>query len=69
MEILIGPYVIQNTLILLGPAFMAASIYMILGRVILLTGGEHHGLGKRKWLTKTFVWGDVVSLSTQSTDK
>ncbi|KAF7626520.1 RTA1 like protein-domain-containing protein [Aspergillus flavus] len=64
----IGPYVIQNTLILLGPAFMAASIYMILGRIILLTAGEHHALVKRKWLTKTFVWGDVVSLCTQSTD-
>lgn len=49
----IGPYVVQNTLILLGPAFMAASIYMILGRVILLTAGEHHALVKRKWLTKT----------------
>ena len=48
---------------------MAASIYMILGRIILLTAGEHHALVKRKWLTKTFVWGDVVSLCTQSTGK
>ncbi|KAL4886510.1 RTA1 like protein-domain-containing protein [Aspergillus karnatakaensis] len=63
----IAPYVIQNLLILLGPAFMAASIYMILGRIILLTAGEHLALVKRKWLTKIFVWGDVLSLMTQST--
>jgi hypothetical protein len=62
----VPPYVIQNLLILLGPAFMAASIYMILGRSILLTAGEHHALLKRKWLTKVFVTGDVLSLCLQS---
>ncbi|KAM6514196.1 hypothetical protein FALCPG4_015354 [Fusarium falciforme] len=62
----IPPYVIQNMLILLGPAFMAASIYMILGRIILLTAGENIALVKRKWLTKTFVTGDVIALCLQS---
>jgi hypothetical protein len=56
----------QACLILVGPAFMAASIYMILGRIILLTEGEHHALIKRRWLTKLFVTGDVISLLTQS---
>jgi hypothetical protein len=56
----------QNVLILIGPAFMAASIYMILGRIILLTDGEKHALIRRRWLTKLFVTGDVVSLLMQS---
>lgn len=46
---------------------MAASIYMILGRVILLTDGDSHSLVRRRWITKTFVTGDVISLQMQST--
>lgn len=61
-----GPYIMQNVLILIAPALMAASIYMILGRIILLTEGEHHALVRRRWLTKIFVFGDVASLLLQS---
>ncbi|RSM08172.1 hypothetical protein CEP52_004805 [Fusarium oligoseptatum] len=61
-----GPYIMQNVLILIAPALMAASIYMILGRIILLTEGEHHALIRRRWLTKIFVFGDVASLLLQS---
>ncbi|CAM1505775.1 Fc.00g114120.m01.CDS01 [Cosmosporella sp. VM-42] len=61
----LGPYVMQNLLILIAPALMAASIYMILGRIIMLTEGEHHALIKRRWLTKIFVAGDVTSLLMQ----
>lgn len=45
---------------------MAASIYMILGRIIMLTDGESHALIKRRFLTKVFVSGDVLSLLMQS---
>ncbi|KAL0935466.1 RTA1 domain protein [Colletotrichum truncatum] len=62
----LGPYIIQNVLLLIAPALMAASIYMILGRIILLTDGEQHALIKRRWLTKIFVAGDVLSLLLQS---
>ncbi|WYZ44443.1 hypothetical protein EsH8_VII_000879 [Colletotrichum jinshuiense] len=62
----LGPYIIQNVLLLIAPALMAASIYMILGRIIELTDGEGHALIKRRWLTKVFVFGDVVSLLLQS---
>lgn len=55
----------QNLLILIAPALMAASIYMILGRIILLTQGEQHAIIKRRWLTKIFVAGDVTSLLLQ----
>ncbi|KAF4989262.1 hypothetical protein FGRMN_9228 [Fusarium graminum] len=61
-----GPYIMQSVLILIAPALFAASIYMILGRIILLTEGEHHSLIRRKWLTKVFVFGDVASFLLQS---
>ncbi|KPM43313.1 hypothetical protein AK830_g3243 [Neonectria ditissima] len=62
----LGPYVMQNLLILIAPAFMAASIYMILGRIIQLTEGEQYALIRQRWLTKTFVLGDVTSLLLQA---
>lgn len=62
----LGPYVMQNVLVLIAPAFMAASIYMILGRIILLTDGDSHSLIRRRWITKIFVTGDVASLLMQS---
>ncbi|KDN70407.1 putative RTM1 [Colletotrichum sublineola] len=62
----LGPYIVQNVLLLVAPALMAASIYMILGRIIELTDGESHALIKRRWLTKIFVSGDVLSLVLQS---
>ncbi|CEI67826.1 hypothetical protein FVEN_g9626 [Fusarium venenatum] len=61
-----GPYIMQNVLILIAPALFAASIYMILGRIILLTDGEQYSLIKKRWLTKLFVFGDVASLLLQS---
>lgn len=62
-----GPYIVQSLLLLLAPALFAASIYMVLGRIILLTDGEEHSLIRAKWLTKVFVLGDVLSFLTQST--
>nr|XP_036586385.1 RTA1 like protein [Colletotrichum truncatum]KAF6796792.1 RTA1 like protein [Colletotrichum truncatum] len=59
------PFVIQNTFILLAPALFAASIYMILGRVIIACNGQAHSLVPMRWLTKTFVLGDVLSFTVQ----
>ncbi|KAL6871612.1 RTA1 like domain-containing protein [Trichoderma longibrachiatum] len=56
----LGPYITQSMFILLAPALFAASIYMILGRIILLVGGQDHSLIRPQWLTKIFVIGDVV---------
>ena len=61
-----GPYIIQSLLLLLAPALFAASIYMVLGRIILLTDGENHSLIRARWLTKVFVTGDVLSFLAQS---
>jgi len=59
------PYSVQTILLLVAPALYAASIYMMLGRIILVTDGETHSLIPKKWLTKIFVTGDVVSFLMQ----
>ncbi|RAL04964.1 RTA1 domain-containing protein [Aspergillus ibericus CBS 121593] len=61
----IMPYSIQSVFILLGPVLFAASVYMTLGRIIRSTGGEHLSMLLIRWLTKTFVLGDVVSFLVQ----
>ncbi|PYH97633.1 RTA1 like protein [Aspergillus ellipticus CBS 707.79] len=61
----IMPYSMQSVFILLGPVLFAASVYMTLGRIIRNTGAEHHALIPIRWLTKTFVMGDVVSFMVQ----
>ncbi|APA09927.1 hypothetical protein SS1G_05817 [Sclerotinia sclerotiorum 1980 UF-70] len=62
----LGPYLLQSLFILLAPAFFAASIYMVLGRIIVLTDGEQYSLIRARWLTKIFVAGDVLSFMMQS---
>jgi hypothetical protein len=61
----LGPYIMQTLLILISPALFAASIYMILGRLIRTLGAEHHSIIRLKWLTKIFVCGDVLSFFMQ----
>ncbi|PYH80516.1 RTA1 like protein [Aspergillus uvarum CBS 121591] len=62
----LGPYIIQSTLLLVAPALFAATIYMILGRIILLVRGEHHSIIRLKFLTKIFVVGDILSFLMQA---
>lgn len=61
----LGPYLVQTLLLLVAPALFAATVYMELGRIILLVDGEAHALIKKKWLTKIFVCGDVLSFVMQ----
>ncbi|KAH6989376.1 RTA1 like protein-domain-containing protein [Ilyonectria sp. MPI-CAGE-AT-0026] len=60
-----GPYVMQTLFLLLGPTCYAASIYMILGRLIRLLGAEKYSLIRPNWLTKFFLFGDVLSIALQ----
>lgn len=62
-------YVIQLTYILLAPTLMAASIYMMLGRIIHLTDGEARSIISSSKITKIFVTGDVICLLAQSGGK
>lgn len=59
------PYIIQSMFILLAPALFAASIYIILGRIILLTDGEIHSVIRQRRLTKIFVIGDILCFTLQ----
>ncbi|CAI7664140.1 unnamed protein product [Penicillium pancosmium] len=61
-----GPYVMQSALILIAPAFLAASIYMTLGRIIEMLDAERSSMIRLKWLTKIFVAGDVLSFLMQA---
>lgn len=63
------PFIIQTVLILLAPALFAASIYMFFGRVILAVDGESRAVIKKRFLTKFFVLGDVLSFLVQACGK
>ena len=65
----LGPFIMQSLLILVAPALFGASIYIILGRIILLVDGERYSLVRKKWLTKFFVAGDVLSFMMQGAGK
>lgn len=60
-----GPYIVANMFILLGPTLFAVSIYMTLGRLIRRVEGDHLSPIRVSRLTKTFVWGDVLSFIVQ----
>jgi hypothetical protein len=59
------PYIGQSLLLLLAPALFAASVYMILGRIIRLLNAGSLSLVRPNWLTKVFVTGDVISFLMQ----
>ncbi|EOA85280.1 uncharacterized protein SETTUDRAFT_91668 [Exserohilum turcica Et28A] len=61
----LAPYILQSTLILLAPILFAASIYMVLGRLIQRTDSAGYALVRVTWLTKLFVGGDVVCFLIQ----
>ncbi|KAE8390152.1 RTA1 like protein-domain-containing protein [Aspergillus alliaceus] len=61
-----GPYIQQTILLLVAPALFAASIYMMLGKIIVLLEAEDLSFFKKRWLTKFFVCGDILSFSVQA---
>ncbi|KAJ4298051.1 hypothetical protein N0V90_005950 [Kalmusia sp. IMI 367209] len=61
------PYVIQNIFILVAPALFAASVYMVLGRLIRSLRAESYSVVSVRWLTKIFVCGDIISFVVQGT--
>lgn len=61
----LNPYIIQTLLLLIAPALFAASVYMILGRIVRLVDGARHSIIPVQWLTKIFVATDVISFLMQ----
>lgn len=60
-------FIIQAVCILLGPTFMAATIYMLFGEIVKTLDASHHSVVPIAKLTKIFVGGDLLSLTLQST--
>jgi hypothetical protein len=58
--------VVQAIPILVAPTLYAASIYIILGRLIRTVRAEHLSLIPAKWVTRSFVTGDVAAFSLQA---
>ncbi|EKD17734.1 uncharacterized protein L3040_008079 [Drepanopeziza brunnea f. sp. 'multigermtubi'] len=61
-----GIFITQTLLLLLPPSLFAASIYMVLGRLILYTQGESMAPIRASLLTKIFVAGDALSFLVQA---
>ncbi|RFN48485.1 hypothetical protein FIE12Z_7294 [Fusarium flagelliforme] len=61
----LGPYIIQSIFLLVAPALFAATIYMELGRIVLMIDGEGRVMISKKWMTKIFVTGDILSFFLQ----
>ena len=59
-------YILQSVFVLLGPVLFAASVYMVLARLICSVGAEKYSLIRINWVTRTFVIADVVSFLVQS---
>ena len=68
----LGPYIIQSILLLIAPAFFAASVYMTLRRIIILVSHYSHVPSKTfspipvKWISRIFVIGDVAAFLLQA---
>jgi hypothetical protein len=55
----------QNSFTLLGPTLMAATVYMIFGRLARTMHAENHSIVRVSLLTKLFVGGDVLAFVVQ----
>ncbi|KAK6511285.1 hypothetical protein TWF481_000206 [Arthrobotrys musiformis] len=61
----IDSYAIQFSFIILAPVFYAASIYMVLRRLIHSINGDRFSVVRARWLTYIFVTGDILALTIQ----
>ena len=55
----------QNLLILSSPPFLAATIYMSLGRLIIALKAQRYALISPRWVTKIYVFIDIGCIGTQ----
>jgi hypothetical protein len=60
------PFLLQNLLVLVSPPFLAATVYMSLGRIIRALKAEELSLISLRWFTKLFVLVDLVCFATQT---
>ncbi|KAI0888535.1 putative RTA1 domain protein [Annulohypoxylon maeteangense] len=58
-------FILQNLLILAGAPFLAASVYMSLGRIAAVLDATHHSLLSLRWMTRLYVLIDFGCIFTQ----
>ncbi|KAJ2989742.1 hypothetical protein NUW58_g3313 [Xylaria curta] len=61
----VGPWILQNLLLLASPPLLAASIYMTLGRIAIAVGARNYMPINPKLLTPLYVLIDIGTLATQ----
>ncbi|KAI0466138.1 RTA1-domain-containing protein [Xylaria cf. heliscus] len=61
----VGPWILQNLLLLAAPPLLAASVYMTLGRIVLAVGARSYMPISPKVLTPLYVLIDIGTLATQ----
>lgn len=62
----LGPYIGQSLLLLIAPAFQAATIYMLFGRMLNVLEATQLSIVPSRFITTTFVTGDVISFLAQA---
>lgn len=60
------PYIIQSVLLLVAPALMAATIYMLFGRMLVLLRCKSLSIVPSRFSTTIFVTGDILSFFLQA---
>jgi hypothetical protein len=56
---------LQNVLILGGPTFLAATVYMTLGRYITALSARDHAMIAPRWITRIYILIDVICFASQ----
>lgn len=56
---------LQNVLILGGPTFLAATVYMTLGRYIVALDAHDHAMIAPRWITRIYILIDVLCFVSQ----
>lgn len=62
----LSPFVVQSVLLLVSPAFMAASIYMLFHKILFNLRCQHISIVPPKFATSIYVIGDVLSFFVQA---
>lgn len=61
----VGPFIMQNLLILAAAPMLAATIYMSTGRIIMSLDARQFTLISPRWMTKLYVLIDIGAVVTQ----
>lgn len=60
------PYIIQSVLLLVAPASMTATIYILFGRILVLLRCKNLSIVPSRFSTTIFVTGDILSSILQA---